>query len=75
MIVTHHMLILLTYWEEFSDSEEELEALKLIAAAEVELLKEYEDKQMTSRSMLGPNTRGMEISNTRGMERLSELYF
>ena len=29
------------HWEEFSDSEEEREALKLIAEAEVELLKEY----------------------------------
>ena len=65
------MLILLTYWEEFSDSEEELEALKLIAAADVELLKEYKDKQMTSRSMEGPNTRGMESPNTRGMEEFN----
>ena len=56
------------HWEEFSESEEELEALQLIAAAEVELLKEYENNQMTSRSMEGPNTRGMESPNTRGME-------
>ena len=33
------------FWEDFSNSEEEQEALHLIAEAEVELMKEYETKQ------------------------------
>ena len=51
------------HWEEFSEPEEELEALKRIAAAEVELMKKFENRKLKGAEMESPSTTGMEKEN------------
>ena len=48
------------HWEDFSDSEDELEALKLITEAEEELMKEYENNNNPIKVMEPPSTRGID---------------